>query len=390
VEIIAKDREVIQKNRPKFPIRLLVIINGVLLEAWGNDSFPTHSRIYQLLNELKKFEDIDILSIRFPQRPRDSIANCIYNNIIKSYIAIKYLYIILLSSPIVYFEYPFSMTVMQNRMVYWFCVLMGTKIVLDVHDTLAQSEAIGNGKSSITYGIERYCLKNATLISFSLNFAMWSQLAEMYQVSKEKKVVFVPNAFENSFMKMHEKPVRSVPGRFSVCYIGGISKNRGVDLLVSACYNLHGKYPYLKLYIFGEYGEGFSRQIMDIIEESDFITRLIVKRKDLPAMVKDMDIFFMPYNPNIEYTNLCSPTKFFEYMATGKPIISTRCRSILDIARGGVIYADYSVKDFEDKIERLITDEELREKLSAEQVEQRLHHTWRERAEKIHDALLQI
>jgi glycosyltransferase involved in cell wall biosynthesis len=163
-----------------------------------------------------------------------------------------------------------------------------------------------------------------------------------------------------------------------------------VDILVRACFSLYNKYPFLKLYLLGGYSEGFSEEIINIIESSDFITRKVVKRKALSAMIREMDLFVMPYNPDKGYTNLCSPTKYFEYMATGRPVLSTKCKSILDLAEGGVIYSDYSVRSFEEKIEKLITDVSLREKLSAEQARQRYRHTWRKRAKRIHDALLEV
>ena len=379
-----------EDRRSKSALKLLVTVNGKLLEEWGEDAHPTHSRIYHIINELKKFNDVEVSYIRFKQMPRSNLINRMYNNIIKSRVALQYLLKIIRYNPVVYFEYPYYMTVLQNQIVFRICVLLGIKTILDVHDTMEQSEAISNGVSAMNREMERYCFLNATVISFSLNPAMWARLSEMYQIPEEKKVVFVPNAFEESFIGEHQEAYKSVEGRFNICYIGGLGKNRGVDILVRACLHLHGKYPCIRLYLFGEYSEGFSEDIIDIIESSDFITRKVVKRKDLPGMLKDMDLFVMPYNPKIDYTNLCSPTKYFEYMATGRPILSTKCKSILDLAEGGVIYADYNVIDFEEKIEKLMTNQELREKLSAEQESQRCSHTWQERAKRIHDALIEI
>ncbi len=375
-------------HQANHPIKLLVTFNGELIEEWGEDTHPTHARMYHIINELDKFDNIEISYIKFKQKPRINLMNRIYNNIIKTSVAIRYLLRIIKYNPVVFFEYPYYMTVLQNQIVFKICVLFGIKTILDVHDTMEQSEAISNGVSALNRETERYCFQNATVISFSLNPAMWAQLTEMYQIPEEKKVVFVPNAFEESFMAEHQEAYKSVDGRFNICYIGGLGKNRGVDILISASSNLHSKYPYLKLYLFGEYSEGFLEGAKKAIECSDFITRKLVKRKDLSGMLKDIDLFVMPYNPEVEYTNLCSPTKFFEYMATGRPVLSTKCKSVLDLAAGGVIYADYNVNDFEKKIEKLITNHELREKLSSELASQRYHHTWKERATRIHDALM--
>jgi len=104
--------------------------------------------------------------------------------------------------------------------------------------------------------------------------------------------------------------------------------------------------------------------------------------------LKDMDLFVMPYNPKESYMNFSSPTKFFEYIGTGKPILCTKCESLLEIGKdGGIIYIDYDVQDLKDKIEMLILNPQVREALSAKLIKIRPLHTWRERAQRLYDAL---
>jgi len=44
------------------------------------------------------------------------------------------------------------------------------------------------------------------------------------------------------------------------------------------------------------------------------------KYNDLPAYIKNFDVCLIPYRFN-EYTKNCFPIKFFEYLATGKPVV---------------------------------------------------------------------
>jgi glycosyltransferase involved in cell wall biosynthesis len=368
-------------------IKLFVAVNGAILEDWGMDSFPTHARIYQLVNELKKFNDIEISYVRYKQLPRTRITNIIYNNVEKSLAALHSMIKIIKLRPFVYFEYPLSMTIMQNRLIFKICNLLKMKTILDVHDTMEQAEAISNGRSAVSMWMEKDCFKNATLISFSLNPTMWERLAETYKIPDGKKVIFVPNAFEESLIGQNREPYRVEIGRFNVCYIGGLSKNRGIEILVKACLNLHEKYPYLKLLLFGDYGWGISEELKNIIENGGLIKRKMVLRKDLYKVLNEIDLFVMPYNPSVDYMNLCSPTKLFEYIAAGRPIISTKCKSVRESVERGIIYTDYCSQDLEKKIEILIENTELRERLSCELLEQRDSHTWVERAARIHLAL---
>ena len=49
---------------------------------------------------------------------------------------------------------------------------------------------------------------------------------------------------------------------------------------------------------------------------------------DLPALVKGFDVCLMPFALN-EATQYINPTKGLEYMATGKPVISTPVRDVV-------------------------------------------------------------
>jgi glycosyltransferase involved in cell wall biosynthesis len=290
--------------------------------------------------------------------------------------------------PFVYFEYPFFMIDFQNRWIFRICNLLGIRTILDVHDTIDQAEAISDGKWALNQRIEEYLFTNASLISFSLSPSMWDEIRTRYNISADKKIVFVPNAFEESLMELFQYPYKSVRGRFNIMYVGGLSKNRGIDLLVQACSRLHGKYNCIKLYLFGNYGFGVSDDIKNIIETSDFIEKKFVLRKDIPHELRNADLLVMPYNPHEMYMSRITPMKFFEYIGTGIPILSTKCESLSEImVQGDIISVDYDVKDFERKIEQLINDPELRNRMSINLMRIRHLHTWEERARRLNEAI---
>ena len=96
----------------------------------------------------------------------------------------------------------------------------------------------------------------------------------------------------------------------------------------------------------------------------------------------------MPYDPRESYMNFSSPTKFFEYIGTAKPILCTKCESIVEIGKdGGIIYVNYDALDLEKKAEMLIVNPKIREKLSEELIKIRPRHTWKERAKTVQEAL---
>ena len=76
---------------------------------------------------------------------------------------------------------------------------------------------------------EKYCFIRATLL-VALNPIMWERIKQTYRLD-EKSVVFVPNWVEEEFFAQHPAPYSPVEGRFNICYIGALTRNRGIDLL---------------------------------------------------------------------------------------------------------------------------------------------------------------
>lgn len=71
---------------------------------------------------------------------------------------------------------------------------------------------------------------------------------------------------------------------------------------------------------------------------------------DLPALVKGFDVCLMPFALN-EATKYINPTKTLEYMAGGKPVVST---AIADVVRNftPIVQVAHSPQEFVDAVER--------------------------------------
>jgi len=367
--------------------KLFAVINGRVITGLGENTTPTYTRIHFLLNGFKKFEDIEIISIGFQLPSGKGLGGVLFRNAIKSIVALRSTFMLLYHRPFVYFAYPHSLTTVQNRFLFRFCRWMNLDIILDIHDIISQTDAIGDGVSILSEEQESYYINNSSMI-IALNRPMWWQIAEKYGVSSSKPVIFLANAFEEDFFRIFPGNYKSQENRFNICYLGGLTKNRGIDLLVAACLTLHEKHPYLKLYLYGLYGEGISPKLRKAIESSEFITQDIILRKDLPSALKDIDLFVMPYDYNISYLNLSSPTKLYEYIGTGKPILCTRCKSLLDLGEdSGITFIDYSIDSMISEIEGLLKDPKMREERAQKISNIRPDHTWNKRAADLYKAI---
>jgi glycosyltransferase involved in cell wall biosynthesis len=367
-------------------IHVLMVDNGEILEDLRDNISPTLTREHYLLNSLKAYDDIDLISIPYKQLSRTNFVYIMYNNIIKSIVALNSVFILLKKKPFVFFTYPSSLTTIQNQILFRFCKYLNLKIILDVQDTIEQSEAIGNGRSKLNKNIERYCFKHAKLLLI-LNRKMWQYIKNQYELPS-KNVLISPNGFEKNLIEEYPAPYKSTKNRFNICYVGGITKNRGIDILVQACVELHEKYPYIKLDFIGFYGEGISKGLKEVIETSDFIVRKQVPRKEIIKMFQDVDTFVMPYDPKEGYLNRSSPTKLYEYIGCGRPIICTKCESLTEIGKdGSILYVDYDVEDFKRKIEFLIKNPQVREEMSKKLISIRPEYLWDKRGADLHEVI---
>ncbi|HOI12512.1 MAG TPA: glycosyltransferase [Methanoculleus sp.] len=275
------------------------------------------------------------------------------------------------------------MTTFQNRLLFLLCTICNIPTLVDIHDTREQAAAVGDGHFSVPPGMEKYCFSRATLL-VSVNPSMWEHIQQMYHLA-EKPVIFVPHGFEEEFFTHHPAPYSPAEGRFNICYIGALTKNRGIDLLVDSCSILWGSYPWIRLYLFGPYGPGIPDDLEKTIETSDFIVRKELSRDAIPVALTVMDLLVLPYDPGEQYLNLTSPTKIFEYIGAAKPILCTKCESLKGIDdKGGFMYVEYSPPEMAKAIEHLIVHPEVRTEMGRMLYSIREDHTWAERASRIY------
>ncbi|MCE5337668.1 MAG: glycosyltransferase [Methanomicrobiaceae archaeon] len=366
-------------------IRIFAVLNGAILNDDRNWS-PTYTRIRFLLSELARYDDVRVDSISFELLPKQDAPGRLYNNVIKTVVALRSAYRLLKDRPLAFFAYPHSLTTFQNRLLFMLCTVCGIPTVVDIHDTREQAAAVSNGHFGVCQGTEKHCITRATLL-IALNPIMWEHIQQTYHLD-EKPVIFVPHGFEEEFFTQHPAPYSPDEGRFNICYIGALTKNRGIDLLVNSCTLLRERYPSVHLHLIGPYGPGIPDDLKRIIETSDFIVRKELPRSAIPAALTDMDLLVLPYNPQERYLNLTYPTKIFEYIGAAKPILCTNCESLMSIDdRGGFMYVDYSAPEMAMTIEHLIDHPEVRTEMSRALYRIREGHTWVERASRIYHGI---
>lgn len=114
-----------------------------------------------------------------------------------------------------------------------------------------------------------------------------------------------------------------------------------------------------------------------------------VPHKRIPSILQDADMLIMPYMPEGDLIPYMSPLKLFEYLATGKPILSSDLavlRPFLTHDENCLLFLPGSLDSLCTQINRLLTmTPENKERLRDNQLQSAMRHTWTNRAKTILD-----
>lgn len=176
-------------------------------------------------------------------------------------------------------------------------------------------------------------------------------------------------------------------------YIGHMStygEAKGVDTLIQSMSWVAKRVPDARLVIVG----GSDREIAShacIAEQAGVLDRVqfvgTVPHREVPLWLRACDALVIPYPDTRHYSLHMSPLKLFEYMAAGKPIITTDLPSIREIANEADVQFTRpgDAQSLADGICRVLSDPVMLARLGARSYSLARMHTWDIRGTQIGD-----
>jgi glycosyltransferase involved in cell wall biosynthesis len=181
---------------------------------------------------------------------------------------------------------------------------------------------------------------------------------------------------------------------FTVVYTGHLYQGRGMDLLIEIAKNL----PEIQfIWVGGR--EGDVNQWREYINKNQIKNiRLIgfVGNEYIPTYQSAGDVLLMPYEMSIagssggNSVDFCSPMKMFEYMAAGKPIISSDLPILHEVLNEkNAIFCPYNdVNQWVDSINRIKNNPAFGLRLGNQARVDVEKYSWIERAKKSLDGIV--
>jgi glycosyltransferase involved in cell wall biosynthesis len=224
-----------------------------------------------------------------------------------------------------------------------FCALVpklfGAKVILDQHDPMPElmETIFGLDDSSRSVRIIRLlekCSFSFADLVITVNIACKRLFAE--RSCKAEKIGVVMNAPDGrifSYRAAAAPPRDFVPSKpFVIMYHGSLVERNGVGLAVDAMARITKTIPNAELRIYGrktEYLEAVMRKTSE--QGLDSCVKYLGPRtlEQLVQEIAGCDIGVIPNQRN-PFTDINTPTRIFEFLALGKPVVSPRTRGIED------------------------------------------------------------
>jgi glycosyltransferase involved in cell wall biosynthesis len=247
--------------------------------------------------------------------------------------------------------------------------ILGSKVVLDVHDTMPElyRDKFGGARGVV----------GANLLMLEERMSSWcaDRVLAVHDLHRDRlhdagvpshKIRVVTNSPDPRIFNLRRSDNPSSQDFTLVCH-GTVTSRLGLDLLISAVDSLRIEIPNLRLQVIGQGDQlASARSLVDRLALNDRVNFVnLVPVEQLPALLVTADVGVVPYRPS-SATHLMLPVKLLDYATLGIPVISARLRTVEHYFGNDAVemFEPGSIPDLARSISRLHHDSALRQRLA--------------------------
>ncbi|HYM74947.1 MAG TPA: glycosyltransferase family 4 protein [Candidatus Dormibacteraeota bacterium] len=273
--------------------------------------------------------------------------------------------------------------------------MLGAKVILDLHDPMPELmitifKASKDGLSvRLVRLLEKWSMARANFV-LTVNTACKKIFAS--RSCPAEKIGVVMNAPDSDIFSFRAPSPRTpeitaTRRPFVIMYHGSLVERNGLDLAVDALSQVRQVVPSVELRIYGK-STPFLERVMKAAKDKglhDAVRYLGPKRlEDLVPEISDCDLGIIPNHRNA-FTEINTPTRIFEYLALGKPVVAPRTPGIQDYFTDGSLFFFESgdAADLARKIEYAYSHPAEAMATAERGQEVYLAHTWQQERETL-------
>ena len=218
--------------------------------------------------------------------------------------------------------------------------ILGAKIIVDLHDPMPELMMTIFGLRESSFSI--FLLKKLEKLSLRFADAVLTSNQAFEKIFLARscptgKISVVINSPDEKCFQFREPSSEGFAGQdnsksFVIMYHGTLVERNGLDLAVTAVRKIREAIPIAELRIYGQ-STGYLDQVMDSVrklELCDAVRFLGPKNlEQIAEAIRECDLGVIPNRRN-RFTEINTPTRIFEYLSQGKPVIAPRAAGILD------------------------------------------------------------
>lgn len=260
--------------------------------------------------------------------------------------------------------------------------LMGTKVVLDIHDIVPELYA---GKFKVGHDSTMFrlllCVEKLSM-RFSHHVIVANHLWRSRMVERSAPspghCSTILNYPDPAVFSFRSRKARS-DAEFVICYPGTLSWHQGVDLVVRAIAQLQHVTPKIRLVVLGD---GCERtRLLSLAEELGIADRVSitpgVPLEEVAEALTRVDLGVEPKRKK-SFANEALSTKILEFMAMGVPVLAANTRVHELYFRDGLVdfFESEDVNDLAAKVAELVRNSGRREALISAGLEFIRQNNW--------------
>jgi len=216
--------------------------------------------------------------------------------------------------------------------------LCGARVILDLHDPMPELLVTIFGLKEQSAGVrtikllEKWSMRFADLVITVNRACEKIFLGRSCPPEKIQVLMNVPDERIFKFRSCDDYPPRDPAAPFVIMYHGSIVERNGLDVAVAALKILRQTVPAAQLWIFG----GVTPFLTSVLAAAqadglaDSVRHLGSKTQaEIVQAIYACDVGVIP-NRNNAFTEINTPTRIFEYLSLGKPVIAPSSAGITD------------------------------------------------------------
>jgi len=233
-------------------------------------------------------------------------------------------------------------------------------------------------------------------LMISLNFINSKYIKKIIFISKALKKKFNIQK-KNTILILHDavdvnnfKPKINNFKIKNITYVGSFHEGKGVELILKLA-------DRFKDYRFNIYGEPLK---IKYIKPKNLNIYGYINYNEVPNKLANSDILLLPSSKkqygrskSVNIANYNSPLKMFDYLASGKIIISSKLDGINEVLKhnyNAIITDGFNVESWEDSLKSVLTHKFNLNKIRKNAIKTAKEFTWEKRSEKMIDSYLAL